>query len=314
MCVASFIGSWGETLGKCNLWRFVKPDQCQIHIELAEKGIYYCLIRKIKNTVVILAVLGIPGYILYNQFNVSINETLNRILYGHNYWGIQMLLGIFLYIILAWLVHFIAFNAISSKKPSECTDLFLFYILLSPDFYFAKMYKTNFNTDGKDKVEKANFIQCSNWLNIFTTILLGAIFVRCTKLPILVLTIFVYRLISRCSEITYAFYKDIVDEKGKTSSLKRGERISLAIHSFFEVIILYAFIYYWLFGRSMGVDQFISSLIFSTRVSTFTFELSCNELLFKYIVITQVIVSLNLVVLSLANYLGTSDKKDETDQ
>lgn len=292
-------------MGKCNLWGFVKPDQCQRNNDLAEKGVCYCLIRKIKNIVVIIVTLGIPGYLLYNQFNERIDQTLSHVLIVYNCWVVQMFLGILLYIILAWLVHFIAFKAISNKKRPECTYMWFFYFLLSPDFYFAKMYKTDL-----EKNYKRKFIQCSNWLNITITILLCIIvFIYRTEVPIFVMLFFVYRLISRCAEITYAFYNDIVDDREKTSSITRSERISLAIHSFFEVIILYGFIYYLFFeiGPS-GDNQFISSLIYSITVSTFNFQFrECDELVFKYVVLTQVIVSLNLVVLSLASYLGSKD-------
>lgn len=180
------------------------------------------------------------------------------------------------------------------------------------------------------KETRKNFIEYTNWLNIIVAcvyLLLVIIFASNKGYQDLLFCFIFFRVSSRCIEIIFAFYKDVVRTKTskhnskinlnyKSSSLLRGNRISLAIHSYVEVIILFTIIYYlsyWntklgfisLFGESV---KFIDFLFYSFSISAFNVSfIQEGSNLLHYFHTLQILTSLTLVVLSLASYIGSKD-------
>jgi hypothetical protein len=261
-----------------------------------------------------------------------------------------------------------------------------FKILITPDFYFATVYKKHLrslltihpcsiNKDCKHsykicyhqwdsiKIAKKYFIQFSNWINIITVSLLGIIVLilhehTVTYFDSMLLGIIVFRIFSRFIELSIAFYKDNVpvndkifkSEAGiesvyihrwKNSLLLKSSRISLAVHSLIEVIILFSLFYFlasnvgfieipfskpaFTVDNDLGITilednykpQFTDYLLYTISVTAMNFSFDPT-----YVVswlglahIVQVILSLVLIVLSIASYIGlenTLSKREES--
>jgi hypothetical protein len=103
--------------------------------------------------------------------------------------------------------------------------------------------------------------------------------------------------------------------ESKSSNLKRGDRISLAIHSYAELILLFACVYF-LSGsginnnlEGLSMTSFLDFLLYSASVSSFNFSLELEATTYGKIVhVTQVLTSMTLIVLSIATYIGMRDE------
>lgn len=119
-----------------------------------------------------------------------------------------------------------------------------------------------------------------------------------------------FRTISRSLEIIIAFGNDTLQNKPQKSSLDKYDRISLAVHSYIDVILMYASLYY-AFKFERNSINLIESLLDSIGIMTFSNffdEFSKYELYKKMIVYLQVITSFVLVSVSFAIYIGREDK------
>ena len=121
--------------------------------------------------------------------------------------------------------------------------------MLSPDYYSASSIKNN-NLLKTNKHYYGNFIRKSNFYNfIFSGLLFFALFWLPEYFePVLDFIKFFWgiRVVSRSFEIMIAFVRDVIDDNKKTSDIESNERIKLAIFSYFEIIIIYAGIYFLL--------------------------------------------------------------------
>ncbi len=170
--------------------------------------------------------------------------------------------------------------------------------VLSPDYAFADCFKGRLKTSTQRRV----FIESANKINIALACLMG---VLALLLPWAFFAIsrafFLARLISRVVEISTAFYIDVTSGEKKKSSLKPHCRIRLAINSYFEIIILYSMVYY-----SFGFFDFYREALFaSTLISTFNYSFGEIIEIRMFFMVTQIIASLNLIVLSIATYIST---------
>lgn len=238
--------------------------------------------------------------------------------------------------------------------------------IISPDYYFAKKSKkkqkkriTRCEDDDcytdKDgvcvlewdeiRISRKFFVEFSNWYNVIFTIVIALITLKIWNYKGFLVDILYYflilRTISRFFEITYAYYKDVVRVRGKTFSLKsmefyindwkssfirRPARISLAIHSIIEMVILFSLIYYFQYQnlntveQQFVINQLISSekegvylefyhfFLYSLSVSAFNISYtSYPDILWSFTHVLQVVLSLILIILSLAAYLGLKD-------
>lgn len=186
----------------------------------------------------------------------------------------------------------------------------------------------------QEKKRLQRFVIYSNWTNVAIACLLLIlswlihIWIDDGKNELIKLAfIFVIvRLISRSIEVAFAFYCDVVRTKmtrdlsigERSTNLKRGHRISLVVHSYFEFVILFSILYFlepiWINGDVLsGLKNYIDFILYSASVSAFNISFDTNKLttLGKIIHTLQVFLSINLIVLSIATYLGFQDKMND---
>lgn len=141
-----------------------------------------------------------------------------------------------------------------------------------------------------------------------------------------VLSIFTFfvtlRFSARAFEIVKAFIGDVLAKGPKRTSLDGMDRLSLAIHSLLEMVLLVTVIrigYTLAFEAdyleqmlepvslfSMTLQQFFASI----AAAAFNISYSMNDpFLFQAVHIVQLLVSLSLITLSIASYLSYKEKE-----
>lgn len=234
------------------------------------------------------------------------------------------------------------------------------------------------------KYRRKYFITLSNWMNFTFIALLMIVFLfnEVTKftnnLSFFFLIFIAFHILSRIFEVAYAFYNDVVKVKSKYfnpvlpekvnseegvfekiltenfinywrgSAIRRPERISLAIHSYVEIILLFTLFYYFfivythietgneicnynnmpfLFNMCEEVPhldnkyefskypELYQYLLLSASVTFFNFSFLPGgiPIIWQIAHVIQVFMSIILIVLSLAMYIGWKDEisKDE---
>lgn len=173
------------------------------------------------------------------------------------------------------------------------------------------------------KNRRKDFIIYSNWVNVIFACVICIITMSLEPRGIF-LTFLIFHIISRMIEVVIAFYNDVVKSKMnpsdlsigyKSSNLKRGNRISLALHSYVEFILLFACVYQ-LTGSNINnvlsgnnMSSFLDYLLYSMSVSAYNFSLDINTTTFgKLVHVSQVFTSMTLIVLSVATYIGMKDE------
>lgn len=188
------------------------------------------------------------------------------------------------------------------------------------------------------------FIKFSNWLNVIFSVTIGIvvlviIMVDIRYKSIILFSLFcilIYRLFSRTIEIASAFYKDVVQVNGRifykgnnkiylhgwmNSFLRKPARISLAVHSLFELLVNFFLLYlltFFLFGDSFSSPSKVSEYILGDSIFEFIlytisvmfFNISYINygfMLWNILHVWQVTLSTILIVLSIASYLGYED-------
>nr|WP_259547329.1 hypothetical protein [Heyndrickxia oleronia] len=185
------------------------------------------------------------------------------------------------------------------------------------------------------KERRKNFILYSNWTNVIIASLFVAVALLCERHSNLLMFIFpilTFHSLSRIIEIVMAFYKDVVRakmDKGsldigyRSSNLKRGHRISLAFHSYIEIVILYSLIYFismelgyfYTLPSSNDMESYLDFLLYSLSVSAFNFSFTMDFSTFQKLVhVSQVFSNITLVVLSIATYIGMKDSMSEIEK
>lgn len=230
------------------------------------------------------------------------------------------------------------------------------------------------------KILLQNFIIKSNWINVCTSILLtllGILIVykdqENTECMLFLLTIVFFRLISRGFEIAIAFYKDVVTTNSKlflkikvrgngdgtpyikyedaiyingfkSSLIREGARLSLALHSLLELFFTFALAYFLLFNVLSQLDNsyfsisndswfietletsqklytikeeevisftppnYVEAFLISSSLGLFNISYSTYQnILLSFLHFYQVFLSVVLILLSIARYL-TNDK------
>jgi|GEM_PF-6230509 len=201
----------------------------------------------------------------------------------------------------------------SHQERRERTAGWLF-LVASPDYWFADTFKRRLCPE-----QRRRFLQECNWLNIAASLVILILLDVLDSLGLLggallvtAKSFLVYRLISRVIEITVGFYKDVVVEaEPRCTGLCAGQRISLAIHSYFDIIALYAAVYFAVFPRLLPcrLRSPVGAFLYSCSVSSFIFSLpSRGDPISSLVVLTQMFASLNLVVLSVAVYITMKEE------
>lgn len=183
---------------------------------------------------------------------------------------------------------------------------------------------------------RKHFIQFANWTNVIISVLFLCVvaFAINNEWQFLIkflVAILLFRLLSRTIEIAIAFYDDVVKAKMdkktwemgfKSSSLKKGNRISLAVHSYIELCILFAIVYmlsdklnYFSVDDLDDMKGFLDYLLYSFSVSAFNISLEKDFTTFQKVLhSTQVAANLTLVVLSIASYMGMEDTMSDVEK
>ncbi|MGE8080053.1 hypothetical protein [Peribacillus loiseleuriae] len=235
------------------------------------------------------------------------------------------------------------------------------------------------------KIYFQNFIIKSNWLNVCISIIATILIVSLTPknieiMQFLFICIFI-RLISRGLEISIAFYKDIVkvdsklfllvnakrvikkdikisilDSKYingfKSSLLREGARLSLAVHSLLELFITFALAFYLLFNILSLLDEsyflttpnnqsieieykeekiyiqiinedeiyitapnYVETFLFSSSLGLFNISyVTYQNILISILHFYQVLLSAILILLSIARYLNNDKSLSPQDE
>ncbi len=188
--------------------------------------------------------------------------------------------------------------------------------LYSPDYCTASIFKSLSGHDFelfKRNYYQTIFIKVWNKYNIIISgvwyLLIGIFF----YLELILDFLFWFssvRFFSRCSEISIAFYKDVVSKpKNKMSErntfLTKYDRIRLATVSYVEIYILSASLYFTL--DPSRPYAWLNSVYDSLSVGTFTnVGTALNCIGSEVYVFTQILTTLVLVIMSLAVYVGRS--------
>lgn len=191
-------------------------------------------------------------------------------------------------------------------------------LLISPGYYFARLFKNSIlykgdNSYENKKIQRSIFIEKCNVNNCYASVALLAVLmlvdlsqshgnhVNPVFWDILKATA-IFRVVSRCFEIIYAFSRDVLSTPDSNrSSLTKYKRIKLAISSYFENVTNFTCVYFF-FGSTGFVSSILDSLGRST-ISNVGID-KCTPDLTQLFIYSQVATSLTLVVLSLALYVG----------
>lgn len=228
-------------------------------------------------------------------------------------------------------------------------------LIASPDYFYADFYKKRLLGYGEGRKSwckqkdlcievwdkdsyirhhqknlRRDFIIYSNWVNVVIACVICMAAVNIQKNEIF-LTFLFFHTVSRVIEVVWAFYQDVVRAKMdpltlgigyKSSNLKRGNRISLALHSYVEFILLFACIYFlsgdYINNNFLNYDvhSFLDFFLYSMSVSAFNFSLDIQgtTTFGRTIHVVQVITNMTLIVLSVATYIGMKDKMSEIEK
>jgi hypothetical protein len=209
----------------------------------------------------------------------------------------------------------------------------IIHFMLTPDYFWATYHKNLLAVKtGYNQRSRSDFVKYSNWINLSFAALLYIVLstyetmfwqqTTATLSTMIFRSFLLVRLISRGLEMIIAFYRDVATRTPSVTSsdLSKYKRISLAVHSYFELVIAYAIIYFILdFPLNFDAKpdftlSLLDSLYFSLGIVTFTnVNIEGFNNLHKLIVYSQVITAQVLIGLSLASYIGWEDKQENID-
>lgn len=219
-------------------------------------------------------------------------------------------------------------SADDNEKEDEFWDLIINYfwlailklicMALSPDFVLSDFCKDWIKNKENDKISqeaRARFIKrqnCWNFLLSLSLFITLAIFMKkgweCDFLKILILI----RLVSRTMEINLAFFADVVsDPTEKESSLKREDRIKLALVSFLEEIILF-FAFYSIIAGKVNHEVFKEAFSFLFNIDDPPDICPHEKILLRFAFAYQKLCTFVIITLSLVTYVSLSPSKSDT--
>lgn len=200
---------------------------------------------------------------------------------------------------------------------------------LTPDFFFTYLTKAQYIPSTKCKKEKekkeieelkGKLLISYNYWNFFISFAFVLLVILGNFQHAVFIFLLLCRTFSRSLEIIFSFTLDVITEK-RTSSLQPSRRLSLAIISYIELIILYGGVYsvvgYLPVKEALDLKTFIDNLILSTGYITFTdvnFSYYFKDgVLYdldevKYFSVLQVITGFTLVIFAIASYVGEIKK------
>lgn len=194
----------------------------------------------------------------------------------------------------------------------------LICMFLSLDFVVSDCCKKKIKRKMNDEMGKearARFIKRQNCWNFLLSLSLFITLVIFMKkgwefdfLKILILI----RLVSRTMEVNLSFFTDVVsDPTKKESSLKREDRIKLALVSFLEEIILF-FAFYSIIAGNVSHKVFKEAFSFLFNIDDLSYICPCGEILLRFALAYQKLCTFVIITLSLVTYVSLSPSKSDT--
>lgn len=229
-----------------------------------------------------------------------------------------IIMGIISTLIFEFMLRFFIYNRLDKEAKGQNATFTRNYVwlFLSPGYFFSKLFKEKIKDIKKSRDVKANFIKSSNKSNLISS---SIIFLVITVLGLLqtkidfhpysiIYNFFIgfvsFRVLSRSSEIIYAFVNDVFDDEGDaTTSLTKFDRIKLALNSYVENILNFASLYFLYSENKSSLSCLFDSIGRST-ISNVSPVLVSDDFLLNIAIYGQVVTSLVLVVLSLAVYVS----------
>lgn len=258
-----------------------------------------------------------------------------------------IIISFIIYVLIEYFIRSLSYSYLSIEKytfPSrgfECWRDIVF--LISPGYWFAKYYKRRVRNDIEKKYDFCNYkeylenklkeyIINNNHFNIVTSFMLFFLVLCFSKEKnqsdishltnyISIYSVFfwvvVWRLISRCFEITVAFGFDVMSENKPSSALNKYDRISLALKSYLEIYVISSTTYVFMPHAKNALDAIFISLGTGTLSSVSNYIKMPYEItnlcfsknsiyLMDFFLFIQIFTTLSLVILSLAVYVGRS--------
>ena len=276
---------------------------------------------------------------LYEKINIKSVFSLKE--KGRVYKFVVIIKKFFLHMFSPDLLYSIIFKDLLKREATEI-EFTKEYFHKKPTYYSIWRGKeVNVYQWSQTRIERKFFIEWSNWINViiscFSCFLIYLLCLYSKSIANVCYMFLIVRVISRGVEIAVAFYKDVVAidsvlfhlhktvreiyiQNFKSSIIRNRTRLSLAIHSLIELIILFSAIYY-MTGMFVGIkDKYefttpIFALLHSASLGVFNYSFDIEykgEIFLAFIHVWQLLLSGVLLLLSIALYIGREDSiKDE---
>ncbi|WP_135383143.1 hypothetical protein [Vibrio tasmaniensis] len=183
-----------------------------------------------------------------------------------------------------------------------------YWFFLSPGYWFARYYKNKIKKlclESEANLRKS-YLKSMNIWNLWITIAISITFLVLVHYGVAFIQLLsgfiICRFFSRMLEVSYAFISDVFSCQNR-SNLTKNERIRLASSSYVELFFLSAPVYL-IFNL---VCDSLTALTASLSVGTLTnvgFIVQDGASILVNIAFVQVLVTMSLVIFSLAMYLS----------
>lgn len=182
------------------------------------------------------------------------------------------------------------------------------WFFFSPGYWFARYYKNKiklFCPEAEAELRKS-YLKSMNAWNIWITVVISVLYLVLSNFEYEFVQAFagflLFRFISRMLEVLYAFVSDVLSQKNR-SNLSRYERIRLASSSYIELFFLSAPVYLILNLVCDPLTAFTASLSVGT-LTNIGFLVQNGASILVNIAFVQVLVTMSLIIFSLAMYLS----------
>lgn len=193
---------------------------------------------------------------------------------------------------------------------------------LSPTLYLAHRLKESQSRQG-NKAARATIIKKLNWvyfsLSAFSVVILLVDFRN--AIPIYLVIVWFYFLLSRCNEIFIAFLKDAYDKAGpedkSLSELSYRDRLGLSFRSYFELIFNFAIFHFLLpidFWGKKAPSTILESVYFSgVTIATLGYgDITPSHWVPQLLSVYEVFCGFVLIIVCFAVYVGKAQNRNAT--
>ncbi|CAH6803492.1 putative membrane protein [Vibrio chagasii] len=182
------------------------------------------------------------------------------------------------------------------------------WLLFSPGYWFARYYKNKiklFCPEAEAELRKS-YLKSMNAWNLWITVAISVLYLVLSNFEYEFVQVFagflLFRFFSRMLEVSYAFVSDVLSQKNR-SNLSRYERVRLASSSYIELFFLSAPVYLIFNLVCDPLTAFTASLSVGTLTNV-GFLVQDRASILVNIAFVQVLVTMSLIIFSLAMYLS----------